>query len=217
LKLESVAYKNDTEPCLPFIYNPNRLALEMWRRKDWNDEILVQEIRLGNKEALIQLYEGNYASVRNYILKNSGRPDDVEDILQDAVVVVWQKVSRSDFELTAKLSTFLFAIAKNLWLKSLNKAKRTEPMQDYHEDSVAETQAHIHGADLKVVVEYMNKLGDTCKRLLHLFYFEEQDMKEIALQLNFANSDTAKAKKYQCFKKLEQLVKAHYQKSDFIG
>lgn len=189
----------------------------MWGRKEWNDETLVTEIRKGNREALTQLYEGNFTAVKSYILKNNGGHDDVEDILQDAVIAVWQKVSRPDFELTAKLSTFLFAIAKNLWLKALNKSKRTEAMEEHHEDLAFTTAPHIQRSDLQVVVQYMDKLGDTCKKLLHLFYFEEQDMKEIAVQLSFANSDTAKAKKYQCFKKLEHLVKAHFNKSDFIG
>lgn len=189
----------------------------MWGRKDWDDDTLVIEIRKGNKEALVHLYEGNYAAIRSYILKNSGGPDDVEDILQEAVIAIWQKVAHPEFELTAKLSTFLFAIAKNLWLKALNKAKRTEAMEDHHEARAISTAPHIESKDLQIVVQYMDKLGDTCKRLLHLFYFEEQDMKEIAVQLSFANSDTAKAKKYQCFKKLEHLVKEHFTKSDFIG
>ncbi|MDX5321780.1 MAG: RNA polymerase sigma factor [Bacteroidota bacterium] len=97
----------------------------MWGRKEWSDETLLAEIRKGNREALNQLYEANYAVVKGYILKNNGSPDDVEDVLQDAVIAVWQKASKPDFELTAKLSTFLFAIAKNLWLKALNNAKRT--------------------------------------------------------------------------------------------
>ena len=141
----------------------------------------------------------------------------MEDILQDAVITVWQKAGRPDFELTAKLSTFLFAVAKNLWLKALNKAKRTESMEDHHEHQAISAGPSINSADLRIVVAYMDKIGDTCRQLLHLFYFEEQDMKEIAVQLNFANADTAKAKKYQCFKKLEQMVKTHFQKSDFIG
>lgn len=186
-------------------------------RRAWNDETLVEEIRKGNKEALVYLYEGNYASIRNYILKNNGGLDDVEDILQDAVIAVWQKAGQSDFELTAKLSTFLFAVAKNLWLKALNKAKRTESMEDHHEYNAISSTPAIHGGDLRIVVAYMDKIGDTCRQLLHLFYFEEQDMKEIATRMNFANADTAKAKKYQCFKKLEQMVKNHFHKSDFIG
>src|SRR5688500_12714660 len=103
----------------------------MWGKREWNDDTLVTEIRKGNKEALVHLYEGNYASIKSYILKNSGSTDDVEDVLQDAVIAVWQKVARPDFELTAKLSTFLFAIARNIWLKALNKAKRTELMEDH--------------------------------------------------------------------------------------
>ncbi|MBI1221325.1 MAG: sigma-70 family RNA polymerase sigma factor [Bacteroidetes bacterium] len=189
----------------------------MWGRREWTDETLVAEIRKGNKEALTRLYEGNFPAIKSYILKNNGTYDDVEDILQDAVVAVWQKVARPDFELTAKLSTFLFAIAKNLWLKSLKKSNRTEAMEEHHENQVFTSVSHIQKSDLQIVVQYMDKLGDTCKKLLHLFYFEEQDMKEIAVQLNFANSDTAKAKKYQCFKKLEQMVKEHFVKSDFIG
>lgn len=189
----------------------------MFGRKSWTDDKVVMEIRQGNEEALVQLYQENYSVIRAYILKNNGRDADVEDILQDAVIVVWQKVRREDFELTSKLSTFLFAVAKNLWLKALNKAKRTEPMEDYHTHSVASELSPIHANDLKLVVEYMDHIGDTCKKLLHLFYFEELDMKEIARQLSFANADTAKAKKYQCFKKLESLVKEHFTKSDFIG
>ncbi len=189
----------------------------MLGRREWNDATIVEEIRKGNKEALLHLYEGNYAPVRNYILKNSGDNDDVEDILQEAVIAVWQKVSHTEFELTAKLSTFLFAVAKNLWLKALSKSKRTEAMEEHHENRAVSSSPAVHQRDLQIVVQYMDKLGETCKRLLHLFYFEEQDMKEIANRLNFANADTAKAKKYQCFKKLEQLVKAHFSKSDFIG
>ncbi len=189
----------------------------MFGRRAWTDEELVEEIRSGNKRALAYLYDENYASVRNHIMKNSGKPDDVDDILQDAVIAVWQKVNQPGFELTAKLNTFLFAVAKNLWLKQLSKSSRSELMEDHHEGIQTSEQKEMRQKDLQIVVQYMNKLGDTCRNLLHLFYFEELDMKEIAVQLNFNNADTAKAKKYQCFKKLEQLVKAHFNKSDFIN
>jgi hypothetical protein len=33
------------------------------------------------------------------------------------------------------------------------------------------------------------------------------DTKNIAVVMNFANADTVKAKKYQCFKKLQELIK----------
>jgi RNA polymerase sigma factor (sigma-70 family) len=189
----------------------------MWGRKVLGDDLVVEKIRQGDKEALVYLYENNYSVIRNYILKNSGKEEDVEDVLQEAVIAIWQKVQQPGFELTAKLNTFLYAIAKNLWLKQLNKARRSEPMEDHHENTQAYSVKNTYHGDMKIVVRYMEKLGNTCRKLLHLFYFEEADMKEIAVQLEFANADTAKAKKYQCFKKLEQLVKSHFEKSDFIN
>jgi hypothetical protein len=41
-------------------------------------------------------------------------------------------------------------------------------------------------------------------------------MKEVAKKLGFANSDTAKTKKYKCKKELDKLVKARYSVSDFL-
>jgi hypothetical protein len=41
-------------------------------------------------------------------------------------------------------------------------------------------------------------------------------MDTIAKRLQFNNADTAKAKKYQCFKKLEEIVKRRYKMTDFL-
>ncbi|MGB6649412.1 MAG: sigma-70 family RNA polymerase sigma factor, partial [Bacteroidota bacterium] len=49
-------------------------------------------------------------------------------------------------------------------------------------------------------------LGEPCRTLLLLFYWEERSMGEIAVELGFANADTAKSKKYQCKKALEKLL-----------
>ena len=60
-------------------------------------------------------------SVRSYILKNSGNNDDIDDVLQDACIAIWEKINNNSLVLNSKLSTFVFAIAKNIWLKKLNK------------------------------------------------------------------------------------------------
>jgi DNA-directed RNA polymerase specialized sigma24 family protein len=53
----------------------------------------------------------------------------------------------------------------------------------------------------------MEQIGNPCRDILLLYYWEEQSMEEIALKLGFANADTVKSKKYQCKKMLERLVK----------
>ena len=50
-------------------------------------------------------------------------------------------------------------------------------------------------------------------RSLVLFSISMQD---IADKLGFANTNTAKTKKYKCKKKLDELVKAQYSEHDFL-
>jgi hypothetical protein len=41
-------------------------------------------------------------------------------------------------------------------------------------------------------------------------------MQEIATKLDFANTNTAKTKKYKCKKRLDAVVKGKYSASDFL-
>jgi len=41
-------------------------------------------------------------------------------------------------------------------------------------------------------------------------------MSDIAQRLGFANTDTAKTKKYKCKKRLDNLVRSKYSASDFL-
>ena len=62
----------------------------------------------------------------------------------------------------------------------------------------------------------MEQLGETCRKVLMYYYFDEMSMQEIADKLGFANTDTAKTKKYKCKQKLDELVKAQYTEQDFL-
>ena len=182
-----------------------------------NDEQLVSAIRGGDKKAMVQLYKDNYVSVRNYVLKNNGNSDDAEDILQDACIAVWEKIQDGSLELKAKLSTFIFAICRNLWLKRLNKMGRHVQIDGIKTENMSEKHDDFHLQDRKLVVQMMNQLGEKCREILNLFYFEGFDMSEIAERLNYNNADTVKAKKHQCFKQLQEQFLKQYKKQDFIG
>ena len=56
----------------------------------------------------------------------------------------------------------------------------------------------------ELVRKAMGRIGEQCRRILLLFYWEEKSMEEIAAELGFANTDTAKSKKYQCKKSLQK-------------
>ena len=90
------------------------------------DQQLLLRLSAGDKDVLVSLYRSHFSMIRNYISKNNGRTEDAEDLLQDALVVLWQKVHQGNFILSSKLSTYIMAICKNLWLKRLSKNQRIE-------------------------------------------------------------------------------------------
>lgn len=184
--------------------------------KKLNDEQLVAAIKNGSKQALAQLYKDNYMSVRNYILKNNGNSDDAEDIIQDAVIVIWEKIKHNQLVLQAKLSTLVFAISRNLWLKRLNKLGKQTNIDVIISENLAVKDETFATENRNIVMRMMENLGANCKDLLTYFYFEGFDMQTIAQKLNYNNADTVKAKKHQCFKHLQQLFMNTYQKKDLI-
>ncbi|MFM8832834.1 MAG: RNA polymerase sigma factor, partial [Cytophagales bacterium] len=68
----------------------------------------------------------------------------------------------------------------------------------------------------KIMAKCLEQLGETCRKVLTYYYFDEMSMQEIADKLGFANTDTAKTKKYKCKQKLDELVKAQYSETDFL-
>jgi RNA polymerase sigma factor (sigma-70 family) len=180
------------------------------------EQKLLLRLQSGDQDALVELYKANFAMVKNYVSKNNGVVEDAEDILQDALVVLWQNCRKTGFELTSKISTYIMAICKNLWLKQLSKTGRMMGDELIKPQMHSETPQEGQAMDMKKIHEALDELGDTCKNLLVMFYFDGFDMDTIARSLSFNNADTAKAKKYQCFKKLEEIVKKRYQMSDFL-
>lgn len=177
------------------------------------DARILDLIRRGDEQGLVLLYEANQRMVRSYILRNSGTSQDAEDLLQEAVVILWEKVRRGQFEVRSKLSTFVYATVKNLWLRRLAHMRREIPTDinpgDAESMDPSPLDEVIESEEASRVREALERLGDPCKTLLLLFYWEELTMEEIAIRLGLANADTAKSKKYQCKKALERLLKGH--------
>lgn len=180
----------------------------------YSDQKVLEEIRNGNEDMLEYLYLRHTNMVTSFILKNNGTRDDVSEILQETVIAGWQNMMKPSFLLQSKISTYLMAIAKNLWYKELKKRSRFTVVDESMKERGSAD--HRNNMDLSLIRKMVDSLDDTCKELLSLFYFDGMDQQSIAERMGFANSQTVKAKKYQCFKRLEQAVKKEYKKSDFI-
>lgn len=169
---------------------------------------LLERVAAGDDRALLSLYNANWKVTVSYVVRNSGTTDDAKDLLQEALVILWERVRSGRFEQSARLGTFLHATVRNLWLRRLAAGRRLQPTDTLDERAVDSSpsplEALIGSEESVALSRALDALGDPCRSLLLLFYWEEKSMDEIAQLLGFANADTAKAKKYQCRKALEQ-------------
>lgn len=175
------------------------------------DSRILDLLRKGDEQGLVMLYEANRTMITSFVLRNSGDHDDAEDMVQEALVILWEKVRSGRFEHSAKLSTFLFATVKNLWSRKLarNRREKRETFEevDPPDDQASTLETLIESETIDQVRRALEQLGEQCRKILLLFYWEERTMEEIAMTMGFANADTVKSKKYQCKKSLERLLK----------
>ena len=178
-----------------------------------NDAKILDLIRKGDEEALTMLYDSNRRPVVDLVTRNSGAADDAEDVLQESLIVLWERVRSGKFEYKAKLSTFVYATAKNVWFQRLRRIGREvtgELDPEGEEDSApSPLESLISSEQAALVSEALARIGEQCRKLLLLYYWDEFSMEEIATTLGFANADTAKAKKYQCKKALEEVLRKY--------
>lgn len=176
------------------------------------DSQVLKRIRSGDETALDYVYKKNYKMMTRMVIKQYGTEDEAKDIYQEAILIFWQKARRDDFVLTSKISTFLYSICQNLWRKELErKSKLSKEIKDGIEINDFDRQERI-----EIINQCINSMGETCRKVLMYYYFDNMSMQDIADKLGFANSDTAKTKKYKCKKELDKLIKSKYKATDFL-
>jgi RNA polymerase sigma factor (sigma-70 family) len=176
------------------------------------DSEVLEKLCRGEEIALDYLYKKYYRMMTRLVIKNSGSEQEAKDIFQDALVILWQKATSGNLVLSSKISTFLYSICLNLWRKELERKSR----HSSEEKDGAVYQDGERQERIKIITECIEELGETCKKILTYHYFDGLSMNDIAEKLGFANTDTAKTKKYKCKKRLDELVKAKYSASDFL-
>src|ERR1035437_2450380 len=174
------------------------------------DESILQGIKASDDDALRHLYKISYPVIRGMILKNSGSKDDADDIFQDGVIVFYEKVKTDHFKITCSITTFLYAVCRNLWLKNLKRRSLNVSFTETHEmiDFINETdgEENIMNEKQKTLMESLKELGDPCKSILMYFYYEQFSMEKIAETLGYTNADNAKNQKYKCLKRLKIIM-----------
>lgn len=179
-------------------------------RTETNDQKLLEGLAQNDRKAVETIYRQHYNMVQSLILGNSGYPDDARDIFQEAMIVLYEKVTAGSFELNSQLKTYLYSVCRRLWLKRLSQMQRkASPEVENLEETVPveeELEGHERRSkDFLLMERSMNSLGEPCKSLLEAYYLEKRSMVEIAGDFGYTNADNAKNQKYKCLMRLKKI------------
>ena len=177
-----------------------------------NEKEIFSKICAGDERALEVLYKKHYRMMTKMVINNSGSEQEAKDIYQEALVVFWQKAVSGNLTLTSKISTYIYSICQNLWRKELDRKKR---LSSEEKDSI-EMPNHDKEERARIINECISQMGETCRKVLMYYYFDGLSMQDIADKLGFANTNTAKTKKYKCKQKLDDVVRSQYSEKDFL-
>ena len=168
---------------------------------------LIEGIVNNDYKTISKVYHANYNLVKTLVINNSGSEDDAQDIYQDSMMVLIDKLN-AGMELNCKISSFLYSVARNLWLKRLKKDKLNQQLTKEDIIPIEEDLDLYNENEQKLITikSALKSLGERCQELLEKYYLNNLRMAEIANQMGYTNADNVKNQKYKCFKKLKSLL-----------
>src|SRR5687768_2103514 len=98
-----------------------------------SEHALIRKAKEGDGRAIEALIRAHQDALYAFMLRMSGRPDVAEDIVQEAFVRVLKNLDR--FDSRFRFSTWLFTIAKRLYVNSIQKLRPTydsEVVDNHH-------------------------------------------------------------------------------------
>lgn len=180
------------------------------------DREILLSLQTGSRmnETIRVLYRDHFENLSWYIQNNGGNRQDAEDIFQEVIVSFIDLVRKDRFRGESSIKTFLFSVNRNLWLNEWKKRDRAMIREQKYEAAGAKEESDIshqiaEKEERDRLINLVDQLGENCKKILLLFYYEGRSMKEIWEELDYESEQVVRNKKHKCMKKLEELINAN--------
>ncbi len=161
-----------------------------------------------SNSAFKELYENYFPYVKRFIINNNGSDADAEDVFQDTMIILLEKLRMDDFVITASVKSYIMGIAKNIWLKKIrNSFKVTEITDDhtnkfYQEIDIIIQQEKTYFEKLN---DYLHKITNHCKGLIHDMFFNNKTIEQIQTDYGYKTRHNALNQKYKCVEQIRKL------------
>lgn len=170
------------------------------------DQRLISLVRQRDPKAFEELYRRYQSRLTRFVGNLVRQPQIVEEVLDDTLMVVWERAT--DFKGESKLSTWIFAIAYRKAMKAVRRydAPIDDPEAENRpsDESNAEEvfgQARLHS----VLRDAMAQLSPDHRSVVELTYFQDLSYREIA-EIMSCPVDTVKTRMFYARRHLKRCL-----------
>jgi RNA polymerase sigma factor (sigma-70 family) len=163
----------------------------------------------GDSKSIQEIYDTCFPQMRRFVLQNSGKIEDAEDIFQKALLQISVRYRKEKFEIKTSFEAYLFTVCKNLWRRELNKSKNRvtkDGVVELVNEEKDQAMAIIEQKRQELFAEKLQELSENCKKILTLF-FAKIPYAEIAEEHDYSSETVVRQRVFKCKKKLIDLVK----------
>ena len=163
---------------------------------------------------------------------------DAENLYQDAFIAVQKNIMEGRVRENTSWSSYIMTIGMNLASHEIRGAGVTHSMDNGYADDEGDVfSPAAHKAEEKyqellsfddasslysapeaqaLLGEELVHTPEPCNSIIKLYYYSDYSMDEIAEEVGYKNSTTAKSKKSQCMKDLIKRVKAAFLRAGLL-
>jgi len=175
-----------------------------------SDNELIARVGANDLQAFEKLYRIYQPRLARFLINLLQRPQLVEEVLDDTMMVVWQTADR--FRGASKPSTWIFAIAYRKALKA--KQRWPDPLPD---DGLDPQVSNEPGPDTQLqhqrlgdaLREAMTSLSPDHRAVVDLTYFHGMGYREIA-EIVDCPVDTVKTRMFHARRRLRQALAGNF-------
>lgn len=193
------------------------------------DAALMLRVKRGDRAAFAGLVDKYKQPVMNFIFRSLRDEIEAEDLAQNVFLQAWK--SRSRYKQTAKFSTWLFTIARNLCLNEIRRRSRhpaesieeahieheEQPRQQYEDKlQITPPESLLHGELARKIEEALAELPENQRTAILLCRQDELSYEEIAEILDCSLSAT-KSLIHRGRETLKEKLKPYLQTGEWSG
>lgn len=176
-----------------------------------SQEALLTELKKGTSKSYKELYLTTFRQVEHFIKNNNGNHEDAKDIFQDGIIGLIKMISKADFKLSAKLSTLLYSICRNLWLKKLRSKKQDKTFnilddEDFAFIAIAEDEIEEKKeieSKHELIAEKLEGMSELCQQVIRYFYYQKLPHQQIAEMMGYTIG-YVRVRLHRCIEKLRK-------------